>query len=183
MGTHSSSASKRLRGCCASLQEGLQLVSRTAWAAERPASPEVLCVGRPSFSDEDSWSWLGSVLRLCSAGCLKTHVPWSRQWPPPCAGAARSPVMASFSLAGHLDTTALLPLGPGKAVSGLVLGLVHWESWKVRASGGGPESWLFRVRDRRKATLLAVTVALTPGSVTASPYLERKREHVFTRGS
>lgn len=140
------------RGCV-----GAALVSRRAWAAERPTSPEVLCVGRPSFSDEDSWSWLGSVLRSCSAGCLKTHVPWSRQWSPPCAGAARSPVMASFSLAGHLDTTALLPLGPGKAVSGLVLGLVHWESWKVRASGGGPESWLFRVRDRRKATLLAVT--------------------------
>ena len=89
----------------------------------------------------------------------------------------------SLSAPGHLDATALLPLGPGKAVSHLVLGLVHWESWEVRASGGGPESWLSHVRDRRKATLPAVTVALMPGSVTASPYPERERGHIFTRRS
>lgn len=47
-----------------------------------------------------------------------------------------------FSPAELSHTTAVLPLCPGKAVSGLVLGLVHWESRKVRASGDGPESFL-----------------------------------------
>lgn len=158
------------RGCI-----GAALVSRRAWAAERPASPEVSCVGRSGAGFAVS---SGCALQ----GRLRTHVCCNRQWSPWGAGAARSPVTASFSLAGHLDTTALLPLGPGKAVSGLVLGLVHWESRKVRASGGGPRSWLFRVRERRKATLLAVTMTLMPGSVTASLYRERNRGRIFTGG-
>ena len=168
------------RGCM-----GAALVSRRAWAAERPASPEVSWVGRSSFSGEGSWrAGAGFAVSSGSAlqGYLRTHVCRSRQWSPWGARATRSPVTASFSLAGHLDTTALLPLGLGKAVSGLVLGLVHWESRKVRASGGGPRSWLFCVRERRKATLLAVTVAVTPGSITASLYRERNRGRVFTGG-
>lgn len=151
------------------------LVSRRAWAAERPASPELSCVGRPSFSSEGSWSGLGSVPRLCSAGCLRTRSP---EWG---AGAARSPLTSSFSLAGHLDATALLPLGPGKAVSRLVLGLVHWESWEVRASGGGPESWLFRVRGRRKATLPAVLWLSCPG-VSRPALILKEKGGMFSPG-
>ena len=41
-----------------------------------------------------------------------------------------------FSLAEHFPPPAVLPLCPGEAVSGPVLGLVHWESWKVRAGIG-----------------------------------------------